>query len=123
MKTQIKTTTISTVDTDFSKTFSRLAIFVGKFATELVDTNSLRLLPTDTYDLAILRIKSKKTDIKKSYAAGNRISFLANKLEDGIYNYKLLLINKRSKSEPQKLVSQTGRFCVAAGMAKGITTH
>ncbi len=123
MKPQIKTALISKVEMDFNKTFSRLAIFVGKFATELVDTNSLRLLPTDTYDMAILRIKSKTADIKNSYTAKDRISFIANKLEDGIYNYTLLLISKRSRNEPKKAVSQTGRFCVAAGMAKSITTN
>lgn len=102
--------------------FSNLAVFTGIIATELVDASGLRFLPSVSYDLAHLQIKSKSSDTSHCYPVGDRIHFDSDSMKDGIYSYKLLLISDASNSLPKgHVVSQKGFFCILAGVTKRLT--
>ena len=99
--------------------FSSIALAERKIATEIIEKDSIRLIPTFPYQSACLQIVNTRFNQTFCFEKKERISTDLSELRDGLYFYELSLSvtenQGKSIQTSNKTHYQKGKFVMTAG--------
>ncbi len=97
--------------------FSTMALAERQFANEIIESDSIRLIPTIRYKSATLLIVNTIPKKTHHFTENERISLNLTELTDGIYNYELTLVLDEGKFA-NKAAHLKGKFVMRAGFSR-----